>query len=930
MAYNTNHTGCTIDLTVHWTQKGRANFFLGDENNNESIRVVKFGLDDSDINYAVFDKPATGTVPRITGDDEDCLQSVAKCLSFNPTIPKSNKGISIIDNFKYCETVCTTICVFNFENCLNIKNTTLNEYVKYESTTHGENYNIIGATSQEFTINAWIKGEGYVVSQNEYPSAELNQNPIDGWYVKYEENAPNAVVTFYLKKGVNSVEYKATFNAFMLGDFNNVVITKHAAGYSFYLNGLKSNQVTITENNIAGTSPTIPQFSLTEDILLGYYRDANGEYGYDGFIREFFISDIAYSDDDVSQNYNDREGACPIYTDNMYVYSRMNSKSGTVALDESLYANNGELINYNTQRTTTPENGTFAPAWNCQDTCEYGEYFHHFKGNYIEASTPPELFSKFVDVSSSSRQSNLSVLSINDITGATGTTSLVPTQSINNDTTNDGYSIEFWLKIDSLPNLAAYPILTNLPNVSVSSNTSVEILQNYEKIFENAINLQSASATVEQKQTAISNVREAHSFLEKTILNSITLFAYCDYDDFGTDDYLQKYKIGAWLPSLYSGVTNEYELNLEGSNYYFPNFFFPNNVGGIPIEGADASYFTSPAQFIANKFYNFDFPYTFPQYTFDMGEWYHVVFKFKWKDSYDDSYGFREAYSNYQIRDVNSTALGLPDWFSSGSTNDDFLNTGGLFEGTDIKEFKNIPFEWGDDEWGTRLYVNGNQSYYEGNIKDASPADKKWYYSNSKPNTLYTTQGHINAPLYMNVYGQRENYNSLRPTTYNITGRTLNVFTNFSGGTLLSDDIRNSGFTEANLGGGGITGVTASSVSNWNFPFFYINNYVNSWYLTTLNSTSRLVGSAYWDTPTGISQTPIMNIDELRVYNRPLSNVEINEHYNCIFNDESNLILYYPFNETSGTTIPDSSSLNYSGSVINSSANTTTNWKSIR
>ena len=62
------------------------------------------------------------------------------------------------------------------------------------------------------------------------------------------------------------------------------------------------------------------------------------------------------------------------------------------------------------------------------------------------------------------------------------------------------------------------------------------------------------------------------------------------------------------------------------------------------------------------------------------------------------------------------------------------------------------------------------------------------------------------------------------------------------------------------------------------------------------------------------------SLDEVRIYNRGLSPTEVLEHYNGIFKDESNLQLYYNFNEDSGTTVLDGSGNGRNGTMYGSTS----------
>ncbi len=79
----------------------------------------------------------------------------------------------------------------------------------------------------------------------------------------------------------------------------------------------------------------------------------------------------------------------------------------------------------------------------------------------------------------------------------------------------------------------------------------------------------------------------------------------------------------------------------------------------------------------------------------------------------------------------------------------------------------------------------------------------------------------------------------------------------------------------------------------------YIGNYEESW------------GSVYKFT--GI-------IDEVRIYNRELSDSEVKEHYQGIYKDETGLVGLWHFDEATGTAVEDSSPFNNDGTIKNEGA----------
>ena len=73
----------TQNLYAYLTQKGRYNLLF---ENADAFQVAYFSLHDNDINYNIasevinsqFNKPPKGFVPDITGDNDDCIRSIAQ------------------------------------------------------------------------------------------------------------------------------------------------------------------------------------------------------------------------------------------------------------------------------------------------------------------------------------------------------------------------------------------------------------------------------------------------------------------------------------------------------------------------------------------------------------------------------------------------------------------------------------------------------------------------------------------------------------------------------------------------------------------------------------------------------------------------------------------------------------------------------------
>ena len=79
-------SGNTDGLVAYLTQKGRELLINGDQSN---ITVKYFSLGDSDTNYHNIFKLTSGTVPDLTGDNSDCVMSLASNVGIKYSLPYS-------------------------------------------------------------------------------------------------------------------------------------------------------------------------------------------------------------------------------------------------------------------------------------------------------------------------------------------------------------------------------------------------------------------------------------------------------------------------------------------------------------------------------------------------------------------------------------------------------------------------------------------------------------------------------------------------------------------------------------------------------------------------------------------------------------------------------------------------------------------------
>jgi len=131
----------------------------------------------------------------------------------------------------------------------------------------------------------------------------------------------------------------------------------------------------------------------------------------------------------------------------------------------------------------------------------------------------------------------------------------------------------------------------------------------------------------------------------------------------------------------------------------------------------------------------------------------------------------------------------------------------------------------------------------------------------------------------------------------------------------------------------------AVSLNKWNHILFFYDNSVGKVYINgQLGCTFSYNGSIVSGTNSlkiGTNSTSSTNserfngiIDEVRIYNRALSENEVLEHYQGIYNNDSGLVGLWHFDEGSGQTVSDSSNFNNNGTLGGSTAveNSDPNW----
>ena len=132
-------TGNTLQLTAYLTQRGRDLLLNGSEND---ITGKFFALGDSDANYNVELRLAEGYVPDLTGDNSDCILSLANNVGIkhfvyysdktDPVIPTKKNEVRLqrTDNNKY----------YNVIDCL-INLDSIGRYMLYHSSDNIGNAN---------------------------------------------------------------------------------------------------------------------------------------------------------------------------------------------------------------------------------------------------------------------------------------------------------------------------------------------------------------------------------------------------------------------------------------------------------------------------------------------------------------------------------------------------------------------------------------------------------------------------------------------------------------------------------------------------------------------------------------------------------------------------------------------------------------------
>jgi hypothetical protein len=77
-------SGNTLVITASLTQRGRELLLQ----NKADFKVTYFAVGDSDANYNVINKLTAGFVPDLTGDNADCLRSLAVNIDIKNKINK--------------------------------------------------------------------------------------------------------------------------------------------------------------------------------------------------------------------------------------------------------------------------------------------------------------------------------------------------------------------------------------------------------------------------------------------------------------------------------------------------------------------------------------------------------------------------------------------------------------------------------------------------------------------------------------------------------------------------------------------------------------------------------------------------------------------------------------------------------------------------
>jgi len=271
---------------------------------------------------------------------------------------------------------------------------------------------------------------------------------------------------------------------------------------------------------------------------------------------------------------------------------------------------------------------------------------------------------------------------------------------------------------------------------------------------------------------------------------------------------------------------------------------------------------------------------------------------------------YNRALSSYEVKDlyngIYNNAAGAPvgSWSfdgdstgvvkdSSGNGNDGYVNSDGIFGAVNGTSFP----AWTADRAGSSnraLSFDGTNGYINLNNLPVSTATgskvsvefwMKWN-GNSGPMPFgwssydlylnkYTVNGVANTPVFGFNTGSSDNFGILSAGLANTWVHVVAIFNN--------GDI-----TQSSLYINGLKQAMSVNVGTHGTRTVSTNARISSW----TNDLNYKFGGL---------------IDEFRIYNRALTDVEVAQHYQGTYADESNLIRYWNFNEGSGKYVSDTS-----------------------
>jgi hypothetical protein len=272
-------TGDTLNLSAYLTQKGRELLLNGIDTD---IIAVYFSLGDSDANYKITNSLAQGFVPDLTGDNTDCIISLANNIGIKYPISYNTNIVPIVPQIQVMFQRADNNQYYNVLDCL-VHLDRIGRYQLYHSSANKLNPNRLTVNNALLSpFSNFYNSLSLVINPSLKPSTSDFSNPDSMVFeMLFDFNIFKKLNNTYIQDTVNNVinqslgnksPIEMTFSSSI--DISGNIL--YGAGKGSV--GIFNREIGYAYQADANSNWTFQPASLTENTLnYNFYTDGNND-----------------------------------------------------------------------------------------------------------------------------------------------------------------------------------------------------------------------------------------------------------------------------------------------------------------------------------------------------------------------------------------------------------------------------------------------------------------------------------------------------------------------------------------------------------------------------------------------------------------------------------------------------------------------------